>query len=279
MRATLPKLLLLSTSFLFTNCSSYVAPESVVDKMARFKSQHTNINPVPAIALWKVTKPNSKTVKRMPKVHGKKPSPKTLYFTALYKQHSEFKSYMNDTEENTLNHCPAFHNTFIKIKKPYSTSAATKKDISKSKVISLSIDAPLYSLPIDNMTRTISSAIKVKMASPDVINKAIEAHTTRTLLELKEFCDTGTSENYYNFANVITHVQNNKAAFHREKESSMKSLLKTTVYSNLAILKNLDQVAVKGRFPASSNKKSPETLQDVDNALEVNWAASYFDSL
>jgi hypothetical protein len=246
--------------------------------MSRYKSQHTNQNPVPAIKLWKVTKTSPKKIKRKLKVTKDKVNQKTLYFTALYNQHNEFKSYLIDKEKATLNHCPSFHNTFLKIKKPYSSSNDTKL-ISKTRATRLSADSPLYSLPLDNMSNTLKAVITTSINHQQVITKAIEAHTSRTLLELKEFCNTGTSQNYYNFANVITHVQTNKTSFHREKDKSMKSLLKTTIYSNLAILKNLDQVTIKGRMPASSRKNKKVTTQEVNNILETNWTTSYFDSL
>lgn len=280
MRVKLFKLIILSTSFFLTNCSTYVAPESVVDKMARFKSKHVNKNPVPAIKLWKTSKVKPKIAKSKPRKteHVEhKVNHKNLYFKALYKQHNLFSKYLPKGQKHFLNHCPAFHNTFLKIKTPLA-SKAKAKTISKVKLKSLPADAPIYSLPSSHAKKSATLTVQQSKGHHKTIQEAVIAHSNRTLLELKEFCDTGTSLNYYNFANVITHVKNNKIAFHTDKEKSMKSLLKTTIYSNLAILKNLDSITDKGRFPASNTKQRIEA-SEVNRVLETDWTADYFDSL
>lgn len=241
--------LLLTT--LVSGCSIYRESESISDKIARYRSKEKNVNPVPYIGLPEGKVPT--TPKRSTAFNPV--NSKHLYFTTLYRQFNHMKSYT--TVSNELNHCPAFHNTFLKEKNLITNP--TRK-VSSAKIENIGKTSPLTSL---------------------IRNQSLELNTyvNNTLKELNEFCHTGTSLNYYNFANVMTHIKNNKTSFHADKSKSLRSLLKTTVFANKAIITGLKKVEQTGRFPASSNKNELLTSEPLDQALGTAWTSDMLKDL
>jgi hypothetical protein len=92
---------------------------------------------------------------------------------------------------------------------------------------------------------------------------AFKLHLEKTLEEIKELCENGSGENYYAFENLITHMRANKE-YHRSKEA-MESLLKITLFSNLALISALEVEF----FPNSQLPQNPTVATKRELMLEV----------
>jgi len=234
-------------SFLLSSCSLYQESESMQAKIARMNSTSSNINPVPYIELPRHIMANTKTKVKAPHAVNSK----HLYFTSLYRQYNELSRFTKSSDK--LNHCPAFHNKFLKERQ---RAHFSKKEVSQTKLLTLGKKGALKSFIKDD-------------------HLDLDQYAHSTLKELKEFCQTGTTHNFYNFANIITHIKKNHTAFHSNQKQSLRSLLKTSIFANRAIISSLRKVEKRGRFPASAPLKD----SSLDIALGTNWAQVIFDEM
>jgi hypothetical protein len=115
----------------------------------------------------------------------------------------------------------------------------------------------------------------------ELVHKALDIHLAKTYSEIQELCEYGSSDNYYIYENLITHIKNNNfdASTH-----NMNILLKTTIFSNIALITSLnkEQSAKAGgraiaSVPTENNKYAYSS--EVMARLNVNWANQYFDYL
>jgi hypothetical protein len=111
-------------------------------------------------------------------------------------------------------------------------------------------------------------------AITEVMQNAINIHLSKTYTELRELCDFGSSNNYYIYENLTTHVKNNKFS---ATTDNMNILLKTTIFSNRALLTSLskDKPIQIGRSIASEKRPFPYS-DEVIARLNVPWANDYF---
>jgi len=221
---------------------------------------------------------------------SKGPSNKRLYFLGLYSQYKQLGSYITSETAPEINHCPAFHSSLLTLKeqrKANQTASANKVDFT-GRYKSLNQDSPaLYpelALPVslDNEEVTLLEAIKTsdRDETHQLLSQAIKVHLTKTHKELEELCDSGTSQNYYNYENLTTHVQRAGANF-APTAQSLATLLKTTLFANKAILESLShgKGIIKGRFPASSSQADDSAYEGVVENLGANWTNGYFQAL
>lgn len=295
---------ILSLTVVLASCAG---PESYQEKMARYTPKNATPNQVPEIASPDFKFASSKTSSATrgpasaPVEPGMKNEPKEatttnkkLYFLSLYSQFEELKNFSSDFDGPTVNICPNFHTSLLrhnesKTNKPYAQSI--KKftyDSTKLNNDMYVASFPELLLPIskDELTPKVIDVIRNKnenineFAINELVHKAIDIHLAKTYSEISQLCEYGVSDNYYIYENLITHIKNNK--FEADTKN-MNILLKTTIFSNFALMTSLDKHAgtnKSGRFIASvdtTEKAKPIYSTEVMKRLNVSWANQYYD--
>ncbi len=296
--------LILVASSLAYSCSS---PESYQQKMARYTPKATegkNLVPEFQVGEFEFSIPKKNRAPAsiaseqtsFDEAKESNPTNKKLYFLALYSQYEQLKQFGQDFIGPEVSICPSFHTSLTKYKEK--DASAWKRNISKKleyDVARMSEDGyitkrPELLLPLskDEATPRVidivrnSTSIKNEQTVNELVHKAIDIHLAKTYTELKELCEYGSSDNYYVYENLITHIKNTK--FEAEP-SNMNVLLKTTLFSNMALMTSLDNHSTKpasGRSIASVTKPLESKLpysQELFTRLNVSWAGQYFDYL
>jgi hypothetical protein len=294
---------------IFTICTTLVScagnyqrPESFESKMARFKSESAEINRVPDLTVSSSASFKTKRNRGPASVKGSRKKDhytehtnKKLYFLTLFTQYHNLSKFSGSETKESINICPSFHSILVDHKDKFEAEGYQKNSqvkinfnaVYKPEIIA---DRSKYSsypelmLPVTkeslhpNVAELISSNKKV--LTKVVVENAINIHLEKTLEELTELCDTGASNNYYIYENLITHIK--KQGF-RANQSNMKVLLKTSIFSNRALIKSFEKSVTKsrGRAIASVKAETPKEFytETLVNRLGVEWSESYFDSM
>lgn len=290
--------------------ASCAGPESYYEKMSRYSPQPAiGKNMVPAIDSqgFKFKAQSTRAPASAAGVTsvGQIPndeqslSNKKLYFLTLVGQYDSMKKYAQDFDAPTVNICPQFHTSLLehKSRKPSSTLGAIsykdhKKfiyDASKFNDAHYVAMRPELALPLakDEVTPKVVDIFRSKNGKMtddkmnEVIHEALDIHLAKTYSEIRELCEFGVSNNYYIYENLITHIKNSDFL---PAEKNMNTLLKTTIFSNIALVTSLDKIqASPMRSIASVTPKMKETsapyTNEVMSRLSVEWAREYFDYL
>ncbi|MBC7427316.1 MAG: hypothetical protein H7336_01810 [Bacteriovorax sp.] len=226
-------------------------------------------------------------------------SNKKLYFLTLFGQYESMKKYAQEFEVPSVNICPHFHTGVLehKSRKPAGAfSNVAQRDGKKFSYDTKRFNEPDYvasrpelSLPLskDSITPKVIDIFRSeKVASNDakmdeIVHKALDIHLSKTYSEIRELCEFGVSDNYYIYENLITHIKNSDF---KPATANMNTLLKTTIFSNIALVTSLDKIqATPMRSIASVGSKSKEALapyaNEVMSRLSVEWAKEYFDHI
>jgi hypothetical protein len=272
---------------------SYRRPESFEAKMARFRPRNDNPNTVPTIELdprmpqqLKAPARRGPASSRAPQLK-KLPSNKRLYFITLYGQYRALSSYIHTEQAPDIKHCPSFHTTMVNYKEGLPPVQSQKVSFENRYPKELHADVitsyPELALPMtlsDKRPRLYDvlkdPEAKTGRTTTFYVTQALKVHLTKTYKELEELCDSGTSENYYNYENLTTHIQREGEHFSPTKES-LQILLRTTLFSNMTLLKGLSKTQ-GGRVPASATAPNPYE-EGLIEKFGLQWTQSYFDSL
>ncbi|MCP4912073.1 MAG: hypothetical protein GY909_03050 [Oligoflexia bacterium] len=284
--------LVISTLLLgVASCSSnYKRPESFESKMARFSSQDINKNKVPNYVLPDFDYNKLKVTKRGPASAGDElnfdipRSNKKLYFLGLLGQYNSMKTFLTQAYAPEVNICPNFHTTLLNHKEVASKNPFTnsnfrnrytnfsEEEVKNYPELSLPMTADSTSPRVVDILRNTKNLTHEKTNA--VITKALRIHIKKTYDEIYELCDTGTSENYYIFENMITAVNKDAHKFTPGKES-LKKFFKVTVFSNIALMKSLKNAHINSsRFPASAIKQV-DYSKAISSRMKANWAYDY----
>lgn len=284
-------------------CSS---TESYQEKMHRYAPKHKTVNHVPEISQDGFRFETKSKGSRGPASVGTQAkkstentehpslnlSNKKLYFLTLFGQYENMKKFSSNYQAPSVEICPHFHTSLLEHKTEKVATAAISAPATSFNYDVKEFYNPAYvskypelSLPLvkdeahpkvidilRNQGPNISSA-KVN----EILTKAIDIHIAKTYTEVRELCEFGVSENYYVYENLISHIKSN--SFPKE-ESNLGSLLKTTIFSNMAIATSLESKAprVPSRGIASVKKEQPATYSnEVISRLNVDWAQDYFE--
>jgi hypothetical protein len=279
--------LVLGVSFLFflSSCGHYSAPESFEAKMARYQIRHNHTGVIPQIEPinFKSTKsraPASVEAEQFEATEEVNFSNKKLYFVALYRQYNQMTSY-SSTPAREIKQCPSFHSAMV----DHATipSGQTKWSVSyqnnKLNDENYARYFPELYLPVGQdsaIPRVIDLARKDHSKLQALTQQAVDRHVDKTYAELAELCEYGTSDNYYAFENLHTEIKRRNVT--SADSEGMKILLKTTLFSNKALLQSLSRNTKASRAPASI---VPITDYDseVMKRLGVPWAKQYFNVL
>ena len=216
-------LALTTVSLLAISCSSgFKRPESIADKMVRFKAKNIGQNFTPSYQVADVQFQSKRRGRAPASViksnTGKKNiSNKRLYFLSLHNQYQQLKQYVGTDSAPTLSICPRFHTSLLKYKDtygstPYQSKVYTSK-YTKDQLVDKNYSAkyPELYLPVtkDAVTPTVMDILakNSKKQVENVVQNALQIHLSKTYNELKELCEFGSSDNYYVYENLLTHIQ------------------------------------------------------------------------
>lgn len=283
----------LSSILILNACSS---GETYQDKMGRYTPRTFSKNIVPDIKVAHTTF-NQKINSRSPasdNLAGKEDidnsiTNKKLYFLSLLDQYEMLKMYSDKTDAPKITICPNFHtglinhyerygNNLNKFSPKYYYNLTNMKDENY-----LSHHPELY-LPLtkDSTNPRVVDILNQKSGLTnsdmgELIQEALNIHLEKTYFELSELCEYGSSDNYYIYENVSTHI---KTSSFSPNEENVKILLKTTVFSNMAILNSLEKQNGKmGRSIASTAPNGNIYTNDLFKKLNITWAQDYFKDL
>ncbi|PIP89228.1 MAG: hypothetical protein COW01_06805 [Bdellovibrionales bacterium CG12_big_fil_rev_8_21_14_0_65_38_15] len=264
-------------------CGHYSPPETFESKMARYQVRNTGNSGVPEIEpiQFKTTRMRAPaSVEPKTEKEDINFSNRKLYFITLYKQYHELSSF-SQTPVREIKQCPSFHSALVdhsEVEKPrvdwkvqYNTNKIQDENYVKYyPELYLSMDDNAPTPRVVDLIRNDTSKTQ------SLVQSAIEKHVDKTHAELAELCEYGTSDNYYAFENLNTEIRKKDVA--PASTTGMKILLKTTLFSNKALIESLKQSSTPSRSPASAIKKVDfEAL--VMNRLGVPWAKGYYQSL
>lgn len=291
------KHIFLLTAFLtLTSCGShYRAPESVESKIERFQANREYGNTIPQIEISpllltqktqaqgrmpaSIETPNPAVLKTLQHLSNKR-----VYFSTLFAQFEEMRAYVSE-QVRPLAHCPQFHSVMLDLNKT-SSSVLGKKifdvqyDLNKlDDADYLAAHTELF-LPVTTeyqIPRVIDVYRQQGGKLQDLVLSALTIHINKTAKELYYLCEHGNSENYYSFENLagMKDLDLNKKTL-----GSMKTLLKTTVFSNMVILKSLDKLRPAGRTVASVPTYHLNAYHlELIRRFQSQWFTDYLDAL
>ena len=273
------------------SCSSYRPPESIDEKMKRFNTNYKTSNRVPQIMVQPLllqgrspaSIPSLKTLQKNNKRFNI--SNKRLYFIGLFEQYQQISQF-SEEESPKINSCPHFHSNLIDNQTAKKNNQwkitegivlAEKVKIYRQALNNPSLFPELH-LPLDeqNLHPTVYDYFKNNSKEddlPGLIQNAIEIHLKKTYNEINELCQTGSSENYYIYENLTSIGK--KSKFKRSKQS-LQTLLKTTIFSNMALNASLRAVS-KNHQQTDLSFTNYEA--EIIKRLDSQWVAVYLSNM
>lgn len=300
--------LITTVTFGIFGCSSYHQPESIEAKMTRFMPRDINPNKVPSLAIPSDMKSQRRTraiasvrqeniqkeqnIQDENQLSETKLSDKRLYFMGLYQQYRNLGKFVSEEQVPEIEHCPSFHTTLLNGKTGYRGTEKGKLDFAKryssisgKKNKNREAYFPELSLPMDpDSEKPTLGQILIhdkKINKNIAFQQAIKVHLTKTYKELEELCESGSSSNYYNFANLEQYIKRNQGKY-QQGPQALRTLYKTTIFSNMALIESLEHSVSSGntshRAPASIStaQKWDNIYQDhIIKELNIAWTKSY----
>lgn len=166
-------------------------------------------------------------------------SPRRVYFSALYHQYLTLGHFLGKTTE--IKSCPQFHHDKIET----DSSLVPKVSLYQSKNVD---DEGKDFFP------ELAFGKDYQLSDYHVVIKG----------ELSELCETGISDNFYKFDNLITHYAHKKS-FHQDP-TAMSAVLKIPVFANFYLVKMLEVPGI--------NLTSPEEKRFI-RLTRTHWFESY----
>lgn len=288
--------------------ASCAGPESYNQKMSRYTPKTLTKNPVPEIKTDGFNFKFKKVQGRMPASsetvlstkNGQDPTMdlnytnKKLYFLTMLGQYESMKKYSSHFDAPVISICPNFHSSMLQHneRRPAGLTGSARTlnnkkftyDQSRLNDKAYITLRPELALPLSqesttpkvvDVMRNDKNITESKMN--ELVHRAIDIHLSKTYGEITELCEYGVSDNYYIYENLITHIKNSDF---KAVESNMNTLLKTTVFSNMALSTSLERVqAVPMRSIASEKENTSVYANELMTRLDVEWAKEYFDHL
>lgn len=301
-------ILFIAAQFLVGCSSTYRAPESFDEKIARYRPQTHSRNQTPELPSFtpkmghqgrapaSVPSLNEAPFVAPEQEFVQSHSPKKLYFLTLYTQYQKL-SELKQIPSKAPEVCPHFHSSLVKHREYFSQSsrpeATVTKNYTKELIQSLKNSPeklayyPELALPVQSDSlrpRVIDlinhdSDVYTPLVTKHMVDEAISVHLDKTHSELAELCEFGSSDNYYIYENLVDKIER-EGAF---KPDSMgaQTMMKTGPVFNHALINSL--VGPKTgptRSPASAQKNAQELYhREALQRLEAGWMRSYFSEL
>jgi hypothetical protein len=227
-------------------------------------------------------------------------SNKRLYFMTLHGQYEALRQMHLSThgkDQGQVRHCPHFHSQLVgrsELQRPVMASWSSAKVYTEQMIeelkrdesalvwhpeLTLSLSAKELTPRVLDMIRT-DSRQSVQEQVAHHLSKAMAIHLEKTQTELTELCQTGASENYYIFENLVGHQ---KRIGKQATSETFYVLLKSSVVFNHAIISALGSQKTAGRSPASAQQtvqfEHATHAHHILERLEGAWAQDYFKRL
>jgi len=277
------KIMAAASVLLLTACGHYAPPETFEAKMARYQVNSGSSNIVPQIEPIAFRAGSSRGPASVAAdAQGEKVgfSNKKLYFVTLYRQYNQLAAYSSSTPRE-ITQCPSFHSALVDHSEMAQPSISWKPqyDVSKFNDEGYTRHHPELYLPMTSSSPTprVIDILKSNSGDMTVLQSAIDRHVDKTYSELAELCEYGSSDNYYAFENLHTEIKRRDVA--TPGPSGMRVLLKTTVFSNKALIESMS------RWNKSSSRAPASAIQGYDfdgevmKRFGVPWAKNYFHAL
>lgn len=284
------------TAILASSCAT---GENYQSKMDRYSPRTAEKNIVPDINAKYFSFKEAKT--RAPaqesKLNGSQSegeisfTNKKLYFLTMLDQYETLKSLVPNTNAPSISLCPNFHTGLLNHNEKFGKKSTagqfqynySMSEIGKDEYVD---QHPELYLPLTKESKTpriVDIARNKKELSKEelssMVTEAVNIHLSKTYYELNELCEYGTSDNYYIYENMITHTKTNSF---KPSNANLNVLLKTTVFSNLALINSISRQVPKtsGRSIASVKPTSENTYsQELFGKMNAVWAKDYFTTL
>ena len=200
-----------------------------------------------------------------------KSSPKEAYFLGLWEQKNKMEAMLGKPSQTI---CPAFHQTLLDRKKELSQNGdySLEQDWSSLVKGEKVLSNPVLALPTESGLDLYTAIKSEEHFEKEWVVEAFEGFYQRTASEVEELCQTGSSEGYFVFANMVRYYSTDRGFMRSEK--ALKALLKLSPVANAYVLQSLR----KDRRPASVKGLGPLESQ-VLNHLKVSWFQQYLDTL
>ncbi len=275
-------------SLILSSCASnYRPPEGFGEKMERYSSKTKHHNIVPKTFAMDT---NYKDLKRKPaSVDSVKKmmnyTNSSLYFLSLFTQFKQLQK-LSEKQAGTLKRCPRFHGEFLQVEHNHLNFFEGKIDYSimdKNLLYDSNFLAknPALTLPLDkdSVTNTVRDQLEKNDLSKinQIIEEALTVQQIKILNELEELCEDGTSDNFYAYQNLITHITNQKGL--PPSKENMETLLKVSIFYNMTLIESLKANAQKSSRSISSVKEEGAIDNQLLYRMKADWADSYLEKI
>jgi hypothetical protein len=271
-----PLITLISIQLLNSCASGLQRPESIAEKMKRYKSKIGQVNAVPEIPLvqeqWVQSSRAPASIGPLASSQKVNYSNKKMYFFTLWLQYKTLKKFTKQDNAPQINSCPKFHTSMVGEQWESQMKAG---DFNKIKWKNLQQQDISYFPEVHLPTTRNHTLPTVKDSFKDVkfndeyqktVDTAFENHLAKMFVELKELCEHGSSYNYYAFENLLTHTKQHTLMANNE---NMDRLLKTSIFSNHLIIESLRK--------KNSQDKYDMMIREINNRIGGQWVNAYFD--
>lgn len=261
------------------SCASYHSMESVTEKMDRYHPRESA--PIPSYGLQLPSDHSSAQPGRGPASAGTeevatpklKYTNKQLYFMTLLDQYYKLGQFAANTTPE-IKHCPANHSALITYHDHYQNHYGKKslpalKSFSSAQEITDSLTKyPELQLPVSmDASLPIVADIAKKDATAEVkplVQKALDIHLVKTYNELRTLCDTGASDNYYAFENLLNESK-------KSGTIERTAVMKGAIFSNMALIKSLSRNTGRSIASGATDPLANETMARAN----ANWLKNY----
>ena len=256
-------------------------PESVDQAMARITPKDREANLVPDLEVKKnfstgrAISSVSKTEQK-PKADLSDQSNKRLYFLSLLFQYNEIKKFSKNPAPK-IEVCPNFHTYLVDNKELVDKSTLDQllKISYDTKNIERFENFPEFYLPLtkESVTPKVIDVFRENHESTldDLVARAIDIHINKTYGELTDLCETGSSDNFFAYENLL--VFNNTKGGLKASAENVRILLKTTLFANGALLASFKSLRNRREL---ANVTSNQYFDEIIDRMGVYWVKEYY---
>ena len=299
---SLNSLLLIS---LLTSCTSgykFKTPESIENKMARYKNKSDYLGSTPKFHVMNMNTESFKSNRsRTPASHlmnqagtqiqnePTSTSYKNTYFMLLLSQYETLTGLTGNSQQ-IIDVCPGFHSTIVELRNHIRHNETTTTNNIINLNFSLDTAAwneeylalfPELMLPLSfgENQPTLADIIKQNKVADfrqaeSLVKQAIDTHSMKLYKELEYLCENGTSSNYYKFENLLSGIDQKKNFIPIKLHASI--LFKTTIFSNMILINSL--LYQKDQRSIASYDSSNSNTSIVDQ-LDLGWIKTYLKEM
>jgi hypothetical protein len=216
-------------------------------------------------------------------------SNRKIYFLTLLNQYNEFKM-ISKLDSPDIKVCPSFHTEVIENKKSSKQNIHTFVDLAHLKYDFKGLmkkDAQLLSLypelSLPLTTESLHPSIIDGLKEPsqeqfsEMMIKAYKIHLSKIFTELQDMCEKGQTDNFFIFENLVTYTKSHQDF--KDQSSAMKSILKSSVFANMYLLKSFKIKNALERNIASFEAELSALEEEVISRTDTFWVKNYFDEL